>query len=273
MKKRTKVELVIFAIVAAFFLYNQISGIDGNDNGGSDVSSIETELKSSDTSSQSANSAQSATKDTETGNNGKPETAPDNNGDGIRSENGKDSDKAVSSDRGTNNDKAVSSDNGTELSKSSSESGRDSASAYAMQDESYSDNAGNTTDSRSTAKAATVSEDGVYTDRDQVALYIASYGHLPSNYITKNEAKAAGWVSSEGNLNEACPGMSIGGDKFGNREGKLPEKKDRKYFECDINFDKTDGYRGSERIIYSNDGLIYYTGDHYNTFELLYGEP
>ena len=250
MKKRTKVELVIFAIVAAFFLYTQISGIDGNDNGGSDVSSIETELKSSDTSSQSANSAQSAAKDTETRNNGKPETAPDNNGDGIRSQNDADKYKAVSS-----------------------ESGRDSASAYAMQGENYSDNAGSTTDSISTAKAATVYEDGVYTDKDQVALYIASYGHLPSNYITKNEAKAAGWVSSEGNLNEACPGMSIGGDKFGNREGKLPEKKDRKYFECDINFDKTDGYRGSERIIYSNDGLIYYTGDHYNTFELLYGEP
>ena len=67
-----------------------------------------------------------------------------------------------------------------------------------------------------------------------------------------------------------APGMSIGGDRFGNREGLLPTKKGRKYYECDIDFDG--GYRNGKRIVYSNDGLIYYTGDHYESFQLLYGE-
>lgn len=115
-----------------------------------------------------------------------------------------------------------------------------------------------------------VAEEGEYTAKEEVAEYLNRYGHLPPNFITKNEAKKLGWVSSEGNLKEVAPGKSIGGDKFGNYEGILPEKSGRKYYECDINADG--GYRGAERIIYSNDGLIYYTGDHYKTFELLYGE-
>ena len=115
-----------------------------------------------------------------------------------------------------------------------------------------------------------IDEDGEYTSKEEVAEYLNQYGHLPSNFIKKNDAKKLGWVSSEGNLEEAAPGKSIGGDKFGNYEGALPKKKGRKYFECDINSDG--GYRGAERIIFSDDGLIYYTGDHYKTFELLYGE-
>ena len=109
-----------------------------------------------------------------------------------------------------------------------------------------------------------------YTSKDEVALYIYTYDHLPSNYITKKEAKALGWVSSEGNLDEVAPGMNIGGDYFGNYEGILPEEDDRDYYECDIDFDGT--YRNAKRIVYSNDGLIYYTEDHYESFELLYGE-
>lgn len=115
-----------------------------------------------------------------------------------------------------------------------------------------------------------VSEDGSYTSKEEVAEYIAAYGHLPGNFITKKEAKALGWVSSEGNLGEVAPGKSIGGDYFGNFEGNLPEKEGREYHECDI--DSDGGYRGAKRIVYSNDGLIYYTEDHYETFELLYGE-
>lgn len=118
--------------------------------------------------------------------------------------------------------------------------------------------------------ADSITEDGTYTSKDEVAAYIYEYGHLPSNYITKKEAKALGWVSSEGNLDEVAPGMSIGGDYFGNYEGNLPEADGRDYHECDIDFDGT--YRNGKRIVYSNDGLIYYTEDHYETFELLYGE-
>lgn len=115
-----------------------------------------------------------------------------------------------------------------------------------------------------------VSESGEYTSKEEVAEYLYLYEHLPDNYITKKEAKALGWVSAEGNLGEVAPGKSIGGDYFGNYEGILPEKNGRDYYECDIDTDG--GYRGSKRIVYSDDGLIYYTEDHYETFELLYGE-
>ena len=93
------------------------------------------------------------------------------------------------------------------------------------------------------------------------------YGHLPSNFITKSDAQALGWDSRQGNLWDVAPGMSIGGDVFGNREGLLPKAKGRTYYECDIDYEG--GYRGSKRIVYSNDGLIYYTEDHYHTFECL----
>ena len=115
-----------------------------------------------------------------------------------------------------------------------------------------------------------VTEDGYYYYVEEVALYIATYGHLPSNYITKNKAQELGWVSSKGNLWKVAPGMCIGGDRFGNYEGKLPTKKGRKYTECDVNYEG--GYRQTDRIIFSNDGLVYYTQDHYETFTLLYGE-
>ena len=115
-----------------------------------------------------------------------------------------------------------------------------------------------------------VEEDGEYTSKEEVAAYLYLFGHLPDNYITKGKAKKLGWVSSEGNLNKVAPGKSIGGDHFGNYEQQLPEKKGREYFECDIDY--TGGRRNAKRIIFSNDGLIYYTEDHYNTFELLYGE-
>lgn len=121
-----------------------------------------------------------------------------------------------------------------------------------------------------TATKDAISEDGTYTSKEDVAEYLHTYGHLPSNFIKKKAAQKLGRVSSEGNLWDVAPGMSIGGDYFGNYEGNLPEAKDRDYYECDIDFDGS--YRGAKRIVYSNDGLIYYTEDHYETFELLYGE-
>lgn len=113
-----------------------------------------------------------------------------------------------------------------------------------------------------------VVEDGTYTSKDEVAAYIHEFGHLPSNYISKTKARNAGWVSKEGNLDEVLPGMSIGGSEFYNDEGQLPDAPGRTWTECDINY--TGGYRGAERIVFSNDGLIFYTADHYETFEQLY---
>ncbi len=112
-------------------------------------------------------------------------------------------------------------------------------------------------------------EDGIYTSRDEVALYISIYGHLPSNFITKKEAQALGWEG--GSLEPYAPGKCIGGSRFGNYEGLLPEKEGRVYTECDIDTLGADR-RGARRIVFSNDGLIYYTEDHYESFELLYGE-
>lgn len=119
------------------------------------------------------------------------------------------------------------------------------------------------------AETPAIDEDGVYTTKDDVALYLHTYGHLPSNFITKKEAEKLGW--SGGSLEPYAPGKCIGGSHFGNYEGILPEKDGRSYTECDIDTLGADK-RGAKRIVFSNDGLIYYTEDHYETFELLYGE-
>ena len=117
--------------------------------------------------------------------------------------------------------------------------------------------------------APTLDEDGSYYSAEDVSLYLYLYKHLPENFITKDEAEELGWEG--GSVERYAPGCAIGGDKFGNREGLLPKADGRQYYECDID---TDGQssRGAKRIVYSNDGLIYYTEDHYESFTLLYGE-
>lgn len=109
--------------------------------------------------------------------------------------------------------------------------------------------------------------DGSYTTKEDVALYLCIYKKLPSNFITKKEARQLGWDG--GGLEPFAPGKCIGGDRFGNYEDLLPYKEGRVYYECDID---TLGakFRGEKRIVYSSDGLIYYTADHYESFTLLY---
>lgn len=119
-------------------------------------------------------------------------------------------------------------------------------------------------------EAPAIDEDGSYTSKEDVALYIHTYGKLPDNFITKNEARDLGWEG--GGLEDYAPGKCIGGDRFGNYEGLLPKADGRKFTECDIDTLGEDS-RGAKRIVFSNDGLIYYTDDHYESFELLYGEP
>ena len=119
--------------------------------------------------------------------------------------------------------------------------------------------------------APTVTEDGRYNSKEEVALYLHLYGHLPDNYVTKEEAGALGWTG--GSVERyAGEGTAIGGSRFGNYEGLLPKAKGRTYTECDVGTVGTSS-RGAKRLVYSNDGLIYYTEDHYESFELLYGEP
>lgn len=109
-----------------------------------------------------------------------------------------------------------------------------------------------------------VEEDGWYSTMEEVAVYLTLYEKLPGNFISKYDAENLGWDNRKGNLDKVAPGCSIGGNRFGNYEGLLPEAKGRKYTECDINYDG--GYRNGERIVFSNDGLIFYTSDHYQTF-------
>ena len=113
-----------------------------------------------------------------------------------------------------------------------------------------------------------VSQNRKYASKEEVAKYIYSFKKLPANFITKKEARKQGWKGGE--LKKKLRGLSIGGDNFGNREGILPEAQGRTYKECDIDTYKKKS-RGAKRLVYSNDGVIFYTDDHYKTFEKLYG--
>ncbi|MBR0130060.1 MAG: ribonuclease [Firmicutes bacterium] len=115
----------------------------------------------------------------------------------------------------------------------------------------------------------TVKEDGWYYSKDEVGLYIHTFGKLPENFLSKKQAKSLGW--SSGSLEKYAPGKVIGGSQFGNNEGLLPKAKGRTYTECDIDT-KGEKSRGPKRIVFSNDGLVFYTEDHYETYELLYGK-
>ena len=106
---------------------------------------------------------------------------------------------------------------------------------------------------------------GRYDTMEEVAIFLTFFDELPENYITKKEAQALGWDNRKGNLWKVADGCSIGGDRFGNYEGLLPDAKGRRWTECDIGFDG--GYRNGRRIVFSNDGLIYYTADHYQSFD------
>ena len=106
-----------------------------------------------------------------------------------------------------------------------------------------------------------------YTTKEDIALYLHVYGKLPSNFITKDQASALGW--SGGGLDKYQNGACIGGDVFRNSEKLLPVKKGRTWYECDVETLHAKE-RGAKRIVYSDDGLIYYTEDHYATFTQLY---
>ena len=98
------------------------------------------------------------------------------------------------------------------------------------------------------AAAHPVEESGWYDTMEEVAVYLCDYGELPGNFITKQEARSLGWDAQKGNLWDVAEGCSIGGDRFGNYEGLLPEKDGRSYTECDIDtLGKSS--RGAKRIM------------------------
>ena len=103
------------------------------------------------------------------------------------------------------------------------------------------------------------------TNDEIVVKYLKEHGELPEYYITKSEAKSLGWVPSKGNLCEVAPGRAIGGDIWTNRQKSLPTKFGRRYFEADLNYNC--GNRNADRVVFSNDGLVFVTFDHYRSFE------
>ena len=109
---------------------------------------------------------------------------------------------------------------------------------------------------------------GPIIEPQEIADYLFEYGELPDNFITKKEAQALGWDNSRNYVSDVAPGKSIGGDYFGNYEGILPKDKGQKYHEADCYY--TGGKRRAERIVYSSDGHVYYTEDHYATFTELF---
>lgn len=105
----------------------------------------------------------------------------------------------------------------------------------------------------------------VLTSEEVVIAYVKKNGQLPGYYITKKRAREQGWIAAQGNLCDVLPGKAIGGDYFGNRERRLPDKKERIWYEADLNYNC--GRRDADRLVFSNDGLIYVTYDHYKTFQ------
>ena len=108
--------------------------------------------------------------------------------------------------------------------------------------------------------AGTVTDDG----ESGADVYLAEYGRLPEYYITKEEAESAGWKRNRGNLADVAPGKTIGGNIYKNRDHRLPEREGRRWYEAD--FDYSGGVRNDNRLLYSNDGLLFVTYDHYDTF-------
>lgn len=169
-------------------------------------------------------------------------------------------DAAYEADAGAREEEGLEEETGPKTDKDSEESSKI--------EEASKEESGSKAEESKETEPEKIKANGQYTSKEEVAAYLNEFGRLPDNFITKEEARELGWDSKKGNLSEVAPGKSIGGSHFGNYEGLLPEGKT--YYECDINSDG--GYRGAERLVYSEDGCIYYTGDHYKTFELLYGE-
>ena len=126
----------------------------------------------------------------------------------------------------------------------------------------------NTINPSGSAAAIPENPDKPLTDPQDIADYIFLYGKLPPNFITKKQAQNLGWDSSYNYVSDVAPGKSIGGDRFGNYEGLLPSKKGRQWYEADCYYTK--GKRNAYRILYSNDGLVYYTDDHYESFTQMF---
>lgn len=95
--------------------------------------------------------------------------------------------------------------------------------------------------------------------------HLKYYGRLPTYYISRGDAYHQGWKPRLGNLSKVAPGKMMYGGIYRNDDGKLPQTSGRIWYEADINYQG--GRRNDKRVLFANDGLIFVTYDHYNTFE------
>ncbi|WP_272687217.1 ribonuclease domain-containing protein [Providencia sp. PROV149] len=136
-------------------------------------------------------------------------------------------------------------------------------------------NAGEQQEKKQAEKPASTSEQAIQnqhvqqidelTKQANVVGYMQKHHQLPRFYVTKKEARLAGWNPKQGNLCDVLPGKAIGGDRFSNREQRLPIAPNRQWYEADLNYNC--GHRGADRLLYSSDGMIYITRDHYKSFQ------
>jgi len=115
------------------------------------------------------------------------------------------------------------------------------------------------------SSAPAASDITALTDVRTVARYILQNQQLPDYYLTKSEARRRGWNPSKGDLCDVLPGKAIGGDRFSNREKRLPQRQNRQWYEADVNY--RCGHREADRLVYSSDGLVYLSTDHYRSFK------
>ncbi len=94
--------------------------------------------------------------------------------------------------------------------------------------------------------------------------WLKTYGKLPSYYVSAEQARSKGWSPKKGNFDKLFPNKMMKRGEYDNKDGHLPSAPGRIWYEADINY--RHGFRGLPRIVYSNDGLIFVTYDHYATF-------
>jgi hypothetical protein len=117
-----------------------------------------------------------------------------------------------------------------------------------------------------------IQENKKYTSKDSVAAYIYLFHKLPANYINKSAAQelyeAKGNTFTKWNFNPLnVLGYMVGGDVYYNNEKKLPVIS-MVYYEADVDYFGDN--RGTKRLVWTTDGAVFYTANHYETFVKLY---
>ena len=100
-------------------------------------------------------------------------------------------------------------------------------------------------------------------EKDGADYWLKHFGELPEYYVTKEELIKYGWSDGK-KPSKFAPGKMYSKGVYENSDGHLPDAPGRIWYEADINY--YEGRRNRHRVLWSNDGLIFVTYDHYETF-------